>query len=300
MVDSQAKMRSLTTHFHSFDPALYVNADHTRLKQVMLNLLSNGIKYNRPNGTVEVICTTSAPDRIRISIKDTGIGLTPEKLSQLFQPFNRLGQESGTEEGTGIGLMVTKQLVELMGGKIGVESTVGVGSEFWIELIRDGAPHLVCQIENERTAPPKLAQQFLAEGKERTLLYVEDNPANLMLVQQIIEHQQQIRMLTARDGSLGIALARNELPDVILMDINLPGISGREALDVLRDDPRTAHIPIIALSANAMPHDIAAGMHAGFFHYLTKPIKVDEFMSALDEALKFSEGNIEQASQEQH
>ena len=224
-----------------------------------------------------------------LSIKDSGAGLPPEKLVQLFQPFNRLGQETGTEEGTGIGLVVTKQLVELMGGTIGVESTVGVGSEFWIELIRDVTPHLAA----ENTLPVELAPQTQGNEALRTLLYVEDNPANLMLVEQIIADHPRVRMLSARDGNFGIALARAHLPDVILMDINLPGISGIEALNILRSDPATAHIPVIALSANAMLRDIEKGLEAGFFRYLTKPIKVNEFMSALDDALKHAKTGLD-------
>ncbi len=233
-------------------------------------------------------CTLSTPERIRISIKDNGAGLPPEKLVQLFQPFNRLGQETGTEEGTGIGLVVTKQLVELMGGAIGVESTVGVGSEFWIELIRDVKP----QLASGHVTHAELAQQTQKDTQRnavrRTLLYVEDNPANLMLVEQIVDGLPYVSMLSARDGNQGIALARIHLPDVILMDINLPGISGIEAMNILRRDPATAHIPVVAISANAMLRDIKNGLEAGFFRYLTKPIKVDEFIRALDEALKFS------------
>ncbi|MDP2695014.1 MAG: response regulator, partial [Gallionella sp.] len=188
----------------------------------------------------------------------------------------------------GIGLVVTKQLVELMGGTIGVKSTVGMGSEFWIELARDVTPHLAAT----NTMPVELAPQIHENTALHTLLYVEDNPANLMLIEQIIEDIPQVRMLSARDGNLGIALARAHLPEVILMDINLPGINGVEAMRILRKDPATAHIPIIAISANAMPHDIEKGLEAGFFRYLTKPIKVNEFMNALDDALKFSEAGL--------
>ncbi|OYY57585.1 MAG: hypothetical protein B7Y50_14955 [Hydrogenophilales bacterium 28-61-11] len=168
-----------------------------------------------------------------------------------------------------------------MGGSIGVESTVGVGSEFWIELIRDVMP----QIAADRGMTTGLAPQAQEKAPLRTLLYVEDHPANLMLVEQIIEDVPHVRMLSACDATLGIALARAHLPHVILMDINLPGISGIQALRILRDDPATAHIPVLAISANAMPRDIEKGLAAGFFRYLTKPIKVNEFMSALESAL---------------
>jgi PAS domain S-box-containing protein len=285
MIEPQAQQREIKVTFLPVDPTWFANADRTRVKQALINLLSNAIKYNREHGTVEVKCTASTPQRIRISIKDRGAGLPQEHLAQLFQPFNRLGQESGTEEGTGIGLVVTKQLVELMGGSIGVESTVGVGSTFWIELIRD-VPQLVA----ENTLPSEPAPQTQINTRTstalRTLLYVEDNPANLMLVEQIISDHQHISMLSAKDGNIGIALARAHLPDVILMDINLPGISGFEALKILRSDPATAHIPVLAISANAMPRDIEKGLEAGFFRYLTKPIKVNELMNALEDALK--------------
>ena len=239
MIEAQAQKRDIHVSFLPFDTTWFANADRTRVKQVLINLLSNAIKYNCEHETVEVKCTLSTPERIRISIKDSGAGLPPEKLAQLFQPFNRLGQEDGPEEGTGIGLVVTKRLVELMGGTIGVESTVGVGSEFWIELIRDDTPQLAAG----HTMPAKRVPQAQEIAALRTLLYVEDNPANLMLVEQIIEGHPQIRMLSAHNGNLGIALARAHLPDVILMDINLPGISGFQALKMLREDPATRAYP---------------------------------------------------------
>ena len=285
MMESQAQKHGIRIVYLPFDHTWFASADRTRVKQVLINLISNAIKYNCEHGTVEVECIASTPERIRISIKDSGAGLPPEKLAQLFQPFNRLGQESGTEEGTGIGLVVTKQLVDLMGGTIGVESTVGVGSEFWIELIRDVSP----QFSVVNTMPTELAPQAQENVALRTLLYVEDNPANLMLVEQIIDGHPHVRMLSACDGYLGIALARAHLPDVILMDINLPGISGFQALKILRADPLTAHIPVLAISANAMPRDIEKGLEAGFFSYLTKPIKVNAFMAALDSALELTE-----------
>jgi CheY-like chemotaxis protein len=225
------------------------------------------------------------PNSIRISVRDTGAGLAPEQLAQLFQPFNRLGKESGAEEGTGIGLVVTKRLVELMGGTIGVDSVVGVGSTFWFELSLTTAPILAIP----EAAHGALARPLLPNGvPQRTLLYVEDNPANLELVEQLIARRPDLRLLSAADANLGIEFARVYLPEVILMDINLPGISGLEAMKILRADPSTRHIPIIALSANAVPHDIQKALQAGFFDYLTKPIKVKQFMDTLDVALKTS------------
>jgi PAS domain S-box-containing protein len=288
MIEPQAQKCGIHMNFLPFDHTWYAHADRTRVKQVLINLLSNAIKYNREHGSVEVKCTAS-PERIRISIKDSGMGLPPEKLVQLFQPFNRLGQETGAEEGTGIGLVVTKQLVELMGGTIGVESTVGVGSEFWIELIRD-------DVTPQLAAGPGMLAERAPQAQEntalRTLLYVEDNPANLELVEQIIEGYPYLRMLSARDGNLGIALARAHLPDVILMDITLPDINGIEAMEILRKDPLTAHIPVVALSANATPHNVLKGMEAGFFRYVCKPFELNEFMCAIDEALTFRKSRL--------
>ncbi len=279
MIESEAVKHAIQMNFIPFDTSWFAYADRTRVKQILINLLSNAIKYNRELGTVVVECTVSSPDRIQISIKDTGEGLPPEKLLQLFQPFNRLGQENGIEEGTGIGLVVTKQLIELMGGAISVKSTVGIGSEFCIELLRDVTP------QPARFIP---ADILIKTSGKASLLYIEDNPANLILVEQIIEGHPDVRMLSARDALKGIALARAHLPDVILMDINLPGISGTEALKILLNDPATMHIPVIALSANAMLRDIEKGLDAGFFRYLTKPIKINEFMKAMEEALAFS------------
>ncbi|MHB1174432.1 MAG: ATP-binding protein [Sulfuriferula sp.] len=290
MMEPQAQQRGIQMDFIPFDHTLFVSADRTRLKQVLINLLTNAIKYNSEQGSVVVACSTPVPECIRINVKDSGAGLPPEKLAQLFQPFNRLGQENGAEQGTGIGLVVTKQLIELMGGTIGVESTVDVGSEFWIELIRDTAPQLA-----SRQLMPAGIIQAQANAALRTLLYVEDNPANLMLVEQIIARYPHLRILSARSGELGIALAKLHLPDVILMDINLPGISGFQVLHLLREHPVTAHIPVIALSANAMRHDIEKGLEAGFFRYLTKPIKIDEFMDTLNMALELSETKFDRA-----
>jgi CheY-like chemotaxis protein len=225
--------------------------------------------------------------RVRVHVKDTGAGLASEQIAQLFQPFNRLGQEDSTEEGTGIGLVVTKQLVELMGGLIGVESSRGVGTEFWVDFPASEGPELGVPTE-VAVARIQAVAALPASNVQRTLLYVEDNPANLALVEQLIERRSDLKLLTAINGHLGIVLARACQPDVILMDINLPGLSGFGCLKLLQNDPATSHIPVLALSANAVPRDVEKGMEAGFFRYLTKPIKVVEFMDALDVALHYA------------
>ena len=283
MIEPQAGKRGISMRFPEFDEPCFINADRTRVKQVVINLLSNAIKYNRADGSVIVDCIAGSAQNIRINIRDTGLGLSPEKLGQLFQPFNRLGQESSAEEGTGIGLVVTKRLVELMGGTLGVESTVGTGSVFWVELDSAVMPSLADGVFVPAALPSKPIE---TGAPTHTLLYVEDNPANLQLVAQLIARRPDMRLLTAIDGPSGIDLAHAALPDVILMDINLPGMSGIEAMQLLRQHPATAHIPVVALSANAIPYDIERGLEAGFFRYLTKPIKVNEFMVALDVALE--------------
>ena len=293
MIEPQAQKRGIRLTFPRIDCPTFIKADRTRVKQVLINLLSNAIKYNQAGGSVVVECSANAPQRVRVSVKDTGAGLAPERLTQLFQPFNRLGQEGSAEEGTGIGLVVTKRLVELMGGAIGVVSTVGEGSVFWIELVVAAAPQLAID-GAEHTGPAR--PQARNDAAPRTLLYVEDNPANLQLVEHIIARRPDMRLLSARNGTLGIELARAARPDVILMDINLPGMSGVQAMQILRADAATAHIPVVALSANAIPRDIERGLEAGFFRYLTKPIKVDEFMDTLDVALKSTEQKVSQGT----
>ncbi len=295
MVEPQASKHHIAMRFPALATDYIVRADRTRFKQILINLLSNAIKYNKPGGKVTVDIVAVSPERLRICVADTGAGLPPEKIAQLFQPFNRLGREGNADEGTGIGLVMTKRLVELMDGVIGVQSSVGQGSVFWVEmnLTRERQSMTPADAAAEAAQP-----QGPIDNNIRTLLYVEDNPANRMLVETLMERRPGIRLLTAGDGWRGIALARQEQPDVILMDINLPGISGIKALKILENDPLTAHIPIVALSANAMPHDIVKGLEAGFFRYLTKPIKVHEFMDTLDEAMRFAKAVSAQVQKE--
>ncbi|MDM5179076.1 PAS domain S-box protein [Massilia sp. DJPM01] len=285
MVGDSAARRGVRLVFPKPE-ALVVVADHTRLKQILLNLLSNAIKYNRENGVVVINANPAGAARVRISVQDTGKGLRQDQLDALFQPFNRLGQEGGNEEGTGIGLVVTKRLVELMGGSMGVSSTAGIGSVFWIELGLSANSQLS---QNAAAAalrpPPPSGGPALA-----TLLYVEDNPANLLLVEEIVSFRPDLTLISAPSAELGIALAQSYLPQVILMDINLPGMDGHEAQRQLRANPRTAHIPVIALSANAMERDVKRSIAAGFFAYLTKPIDINAFTAAVDRALASGAG----------
>jgi len=287
MVEPLAQRRGIQITFPTDDHAYFVRADRTRLKQVVINLLSNAIKYNRLDGAV-IVKNEMRNNRTRISVADTGDGLSPEQLAQLFQSFNRLGREAGTEEGSGIGLVVTKQLVELMNGEVGVDSSVGVGSTFWIELDATQAQELPIQsgaastVEGSADELDRAAEHALP--MHRTILYVEDEPANLLLVQQLISQRDDIKLLSATNGNQGIDMARAHHPDVILMDINLPGMSGFDLIELLRKDPVTARITVMALSANAMPLDVKKGLKAGFFRYLTKPIKVGEFMNELEAA----------------
>ena len=288
MLEPAARQRGL--HM-LFPPALGLSvvADRTRLKQVLLNLLSNAIKYNRENGVVIVECAPVSHDGVRVSVRDTGAGLRPDQVAALFQPFYRLGQETGTVEGSGIGLVVTKRLVELMGGQIGVNSAVGNGCEFWIELKQANAPAASAANDAERIAPVPPTSSALK--KAPLLLYVEDNPANLRLVEEIIAFRGDLRMLSAPDAQLGIELARAHRPQVVLMDINLPGLSGTDARAILSADPITEHIPVIAVTANAMPRDRAQSMAAGFFQHVTKPINVTLLNAAIDEAMAQRDGS---------
>jgi len=296
MVAPQAAQRGVQVRFPQ-TPCAVLQADRTRLKQVLLNLLSNAVKYNREGGSVDVDCLEVGPGRVRVTVRDSGSGMDAGQLAALFQPFNRLGQEAGPQEGTGIGLVVTRRLVELMKGSIGVTSAPGVGSTFWIELstaAQEQVPAQAQEQEQEQAqaaarAPVPVPEPGPAPAQEgdapRLLLYIEDNPANLKLVQEIVAFRSDLRLVSAADGPAGLALARSQRPQAILTDLNLPGMNGFEVLAQLRRDPDTATIPVIALSANAMPREIERGMAAGFARYLTKPIDIGRFNDAIDGVL---------------
>lgn len=255
---------------------LQVLADYGRLKQVILNLLSNAIKYNRAQGHVSIDAVRCG-DMVKISITDTGLGIEAEKLPELFKPFSRLGHDAGEIEGTGIGLTLSKRIVEAMSGTIGVESSPGVGSTFWFTLPL-GNPSEVAdpEVVDECASDRQVGSDEVAKtAPGKCVLYVEDNPANVMLMEEILHRIPSLRMVSTHTAELGLALAEQIKPSLILMDIHLPGMSGLEALARLRANPETAAIPVIALTANAMASDIEHGLRAGFDGYETKPVEVE-------------------------
>ena len=260
-----------------------VRADRTRLKQALLNLLSNAIKYNRDAGSVRIEVQLEGADRLRIRVTDSGPGIPAARLRELFQPFSRLDAEHSDIEGTGIGLTITQRIVEMMGGAVGVESEVGVGSTFWIELPLES----MADAAQDRLGPAgdgAMSVQRI-EAAQHVVLYIEDNPSNIKLVAQILGHRPHIHLLTAHTPELGIELAQSRHPELILLDINMPGMDGYQVLEVLKADARLQAIPVIAVTANAMPRDIERGRAAGFSEYLTKPIDVAGFFSMLDRCL---------------
>ncbi len=284
MTEAMADARHVTVYL-SEPRGLYVKADRIRLRQIVLNLLTNAVKYNSKGGHVWVACGEAGPGRAWLAVRDDGPGLSGEQMASLFQPFNRLGQEGGPEEGSGIGLVLSKRLAELMNAAISVTSTVGQGSTFTVEM-EAAEPQQLPRHDGEEGLPAPVAAR--GNHNKPLLLYVEDNPANLKLVEEIVKLHLDLELLSATDGNTGVAMAREYLPNVILMDMNLPGISGREAQRRLRQDAATREIPIIALSANAMPLDVQAALEAGFFRYLTKPLNISDFLEVVGEALEQS------------
>ncbi len=264
-------------------PGEHVLADGQRLKQVLLNLLSNAIKYNRKGGTVTLSCARTAAGRLRIKVSDTGRGLPPDALERLFTPFERLGADQAGIEGTGLGLALSKRLVEAMGGTLGVESTLGRGSAFWVELTLAESP--VDRLPRDGQGPVSPASPA-APSQGGIVLYVEDNLSNVQLIKRLLAHRPGVRLLPVMQGRLALDLASQHNPDLILLDLQLPDIPGDEVLRRLRETPETRHIPVIVISADATPGQTERLRTAGAWQYLTKPLDVKKFLSLLDEALK--------------
>jgi len=258
-----------------------VAADRTRFVQILTNFGSNAIKYNRPGGKVTFSASITPLGGVRVTVSDTGMGISTENQSKLFQPFQRAGQETGPIEGTGIGLLITKRLAALMRGVVGFQSVLGEGSAFWVELPIHASGARSSSALRTRDVS---ATHLMGEG-QRLLLYVEDNNANVVFMKDLVSTFDNLELLTASTAELGIELARTRKPAAIIMDINLPGMSGLDALSALRDLPETKDIPVIALSAAASERDRQRAMLAGFHCYLTKPVKVGEFISALEALL---------------
>ncbi len=260
-----------------------VFADRVRLKQVLLNLLSNAIKYNRPGGSVRftaTAATAATSGHLRLAVTDTGPGIAPERIGDLFQPFNRLGAEASEVEGTGIGLTITRRLVDMMGGEMGVESEVGVGSTFWLEL----AVGQTANVGAGKTAAESININASAQ-REAKVLAIDDNPANLKLIAQVMGMREHVHLISAHTPELGIELALAHRPDLILLDINMPGMDGYQVLKVFQASAELRHIPVVAITANAMPRDIERGKVAGFTDYLTKPLDIGHFLQVADALL---------------
>jgi CheY-like chemotaxis protein len=258
-----------------------VRADRTRFKQILLNFGSNSVKYGRRDGKVE-IKVERADARLRLLVKDDGIGIPLEKQDKIFQPFQRAGQEAGPIEGTGIGLSITKRLAELMGGTVGFRSEPGKGSEFWVDL----PLHKRSEPPQPATSPITTgASELGGEGSDISIVYIEDNPSNIAFMRGVLDELPRVRLTAVPNAEVGIELVRSTLPRVVIMDINLPGMSGYEATRRLRDWPETKHIPVIALTAAAMLGDRKRLAEAGFYRYLTKPVKVGELLEAIEELL---------------
>jgi PAS domain S-box-containing protein len=281
-VAAMAKERGVTLLSRGAqEGALWVQADRRRLVQVLSNLLSNAVKYNRPQGVVTVGMRRSHDGRVCIAVADTGRGFTREQLARLYEPFTRFKKEGDSIQGTGIGLVITRNLVQLMGGELQVESVADEGSTFTVELPSATPPGDRALVRPSQGAVPLEP----VDGTERRLLYVEDNPANVELFQQIVAMRPGYRLTVATDGLSGLALVRAQLPDLAIIDIDLPGIDGVELCRRLKAEPQTAGLPLIALSANAMPEDIARAQQAGFDVYLTKPMDVVRLLAEIERLL---------------
>ena len=261
-------------------------ADRTRLRQVVTNLLTNAIKYNRPGGSVTIRFVPRQEGYARFEVADTGMGLTLEQQSELFQPFQRLDAAQSGIEGNGIGLAISKRLIEAMGGRIGVDSMLGVGSTFWVELPCMEMPSDADWRGTATGFGSRVIPEASTSAPSATILYIEDNPANARLMEQIIALQPSWKLVCVDTPELGLEWALGNIPDLILLDINLPGMNGFQVLKRLQSLPAIASIPVMAVTANAMPKDIERGKAAGFKEYLTKPLDLSRFMACLVDTLR--------------
>jgi CheY-like chemotaxis protein len=259
----------------------HLMADRSRINQILLNLLSNAVKYNRDGGHVRVTCDEVPGSRLRITVTDTGAGIGPDKLQLLFEPFERLGAEQTTIEGTGLGLALSKALAEAMGGTLGVESEVDRGSTFWVELALTEAPS-----ETAHAAQTRPDASHWDSSVTGTVLYIEDNVSNQRLMERVCARRPGVRLLGAANGQTGLDLAQAEGPDLILLDLHLPDSNGDEVLRRLWEDLRTRTILVAVLSADANPAQARRLVAAGASAYLTKPLNVSQVLQLLDDKLK--------------
>jgi len=262
-----------------------VMADRTRFAQILINFGSNAIKYNRPRGGLSFWVKPLEGNRLRLMVSDTGLGIPANKQNKLFQPFQRAGQEAGPIEGTGIGLFISKRLAELMQGEVGFTSEEGKGSEFWVDMPTNLAAPSVVEGQLRRV---NHSERMLG-NQRHIVLYVEDNPANIAFMRDLIGTFENLELLIALTGEIGLDVAREQRPTLIVMDINLPGMSGLEVMHALRAQPATANVPVIALSAAASERDKQRGLQAGFAAYLTKPVDVEAIISVIDELLRIAD-----------
>ncbi len=286
MIDAYAGELNITINRSgSSDPSNYVIGDFTRLKQILSNLLSNAIKYNTANGKVSLDSSPGPKGFWRYTVADTGYGIEEDNMELLFQPFNRLNAENTDIEGTGIGLTITKHLIEIMGGEIGVDSKLGEGSTFWVDIpLSDEA---IIQPSPEQAIDMDQAPKRLDGVK--TILYVEDNPANMRLMRELLTQLPRTEFVEAGTAEEGLELIKQDKPDLVLMDINLPGMDGFEAFAVMKEDTYMSDIPVIALTANAMPREVERGRELGFQAYLTKPIDVASTLAEITRVLEENE-----------
>jgi PAS domain S-box-containing protein len=275
-----AAERSLSIMVDEIDPELYVAADIQRLRQVLLNLLSNAVKYGAAGGSVRIFVADAGEGWVRLGVRDTGSGISQAQVGRLFSPFERLNHTDSEIQGTGLGLVLSRALMEAMGGRIGVESVVDEGSTFWIELPRENSPLLHTDVPAPPPPPP------VAAGSSRTVLYIEDNPSNLRLVERVLASRSHIRLITAMQGSLGLELAQKHRPDLILLDVNLPDMVGEEVYRRLRTNPDLRDIPLVVVSADAIPAQVERFRRLGAHQYMTKPFDVEHLRSVVDECLR--------------